>query len=139
MRKKLPGFMERLAVQCPAMRSRFRVGVLLVTLAVHLLAPLGAYASATLPPGFDDLCSANRSATVFPGSTPALPLPYSPKHTSSHCALCVGSAAAAVLPSALSLPVPLARAEAALSPATSALVTATAVLLPPSRGPPIAS
>jgi hypothetical protein len=127
---------ERLAVQCQAMKSRFRVGVVLVTLAVHLLAPLGAYASATLPPGFDDFCSANRSATALPGSTPTLPLPYSPKHVSSHCAYCSGSASAAVLPSALPLPVLLALAEASLLHATCPLVTATAVLLPPSRGPP---
>ena len=122
-----------------AMRSRFRVGVVLVTLAVHLLAPLGAYASATPQPGFDDLCSANRNATALPGSTPAVPQPYSPKHASSHCVYCSGSASAAVLPSVLSLPVLLAHAEASLPHATRPLVTAEAVLLPPSRGPPIVS
>jgi Protein of unknown function (DUF2946) len=121
------------------MRPRFRLGVVLVTLAVHLLAPLGAYASAMPQPGFDDFCSANRNATVLPGSTPALPLPYSPKHASSHCAYCSGSASAAVLPSALSLPVLLAHAEASLPHATCALVTAKVVLLPPSRGPPTIS
>jgi hypothetical protein len=121
------------------MRSRFRVGVVLVTLAVHLLAPLGAYASATPQPGFDDLCSANRNATAMPGSNPALPLPASPKHASSHCALCAGSASAAILPSALPLPVLLAHAEASLPHAARPLVTATAVLLPPSRGPPTVS
>src|ERR1700694_2267590 len=125
---------ERLAVQCPAMRSRLRVGVVLVTLAVHLLAPLGAYASATPGPGFNDFCSANRNVTALPGANPALPRPNSPKHASSHCALCAGSAAAAVLPSALSLRVPLAHAEASLPRATCALVTAAPVLLPPSRG-----
>jgi hypothetical protein len=121
------------------MKSRFRVGVVLVTLAVHLLAPLAAYGSATPAPGFDDFCSANRNATAPPGSNPALPRPDSPKHTSSHCAYCSGSASAAVLPSALSLPVPVARAGVSLPPATRALVTATAVLLPPSRGPPTVS
>src|ERR1700682_693312 len=120
------------------MRSRFRVGVLLVTLTAHLLAPLAAYASATPGPGFDDLCSANRNATALPNSSPALPQPYSPKHGSSHCAYCSGSASAAVLPSALSLPAALAHAEVSLPPATRALITATAVLLPPSRGPPLA-
>lgn len=127
---------ERLAVQCRAMRSRFRVGVVLVTLTVHLFAPVAAYASATPPPGFSALCSANRNATALSGSTPALPLPYSPKHASSHCAFCSGSASAAILPSALSLPVLLAHAEASLPHATRPLVTAAAVLLPPSRGPP---
>lgn len=130
---------QKLAVQCRTMRSRFRVGVVLVTLAVHLLAPLGAYATAMPPPGFDDFCSANRNATALPGSNPALPRPYSPKHTSSHCAYCSGSASAAVLPSALSLPVLIAHAEASLPHATRPLVTAAAVLLPPSRGPPTIS
>src|SRR5450759_3143549 len=104
------------------MRSRFRVGVVLVTLAVHLLAPLGAYASVAPGPGFSDFCSANRNATALPGSTPALPRPYSPKHAPLHCALCAGSGAAAVLPSALSLPAPLANAETSLPPARRALI-----------------
>jgi Protein of unknown function (DUF2946) len=130
---------QKLAVQCRAMRSRFRVGVVLVTLTVHLFAPLAAYASATPGPRFDDLCSANRNTTALPNSTPALPQPYAPKHASSHCAFCSGSASATVLPSTLSLPAPLAHAEVSLRPATSALITATAVLLPPSRGPPRAS
>ncbi|HEV2041200.1 MAG TPA: DUF2946 family protein, partial [Casimicrobiaceae bacterium] len=120
-------------------RSRFRVGVVLVTLTVHLLAPLAAYATATPQPGFDDFCSANRNAKALPGSTPALPLPYSPKYASSHCAFCSGSASAAVLPNALSLPVPIAHAKVSLPPAIRALVTATAVLFPPSRGPPTVS
>src|SRR5438046_1022485 len=120
------------------MSSRFRVGVVLVTLTAHLLAPLAAYASGTPGPRFDDLCSANRNTTAVPNSTPALPQPYAPKH-SSHCAFCSGSASAAVLPSALSLPAPLAHAKVSLPPAIRAVITATAVLLPPSRGPPIAS
>jgi hypothetical protein len=126
---------QKLAVQCRTMRSRFRVGVVLVTLTVHLFAPLAAYASATPGPRFDDLCSANRNTTALPNSTP-LPQPYAPKHGSSHCAFCSGSASAAVLPTALSLPAPLAHAEVSLRPATRALITAPAVLLPPSRGPP---
>jgi hypothetical protein len=130
---------QKLAVQCRAMGFRFRVGVVLVTLTVHLFAPLAAYASATPGPRFDDLCSANRNTTALPNSTPALPQPYAPKHGSSHCAFCSGSASAAVLPSALSLPVPQAHAEVVLPAAIRALITAAAVLLPPSRGPPIAS
>src|SRR5207302_2237577 len=90
-------------------------------------------------PRFDDLCSANRNTTALPNSAPALPQPYAPKHGSSHCAFCSGSASAAVLPSALSLPRPLAHAKVSLPPATRAVITATAVLLPPSRGPPRAS
>jgi hypothetical protein len=116
------------------MRSRFRAGVVLVALAAQLLAPLSAYASA--PPGFDDFCSANRNATASPGSAPALPRPYSPKHGSSHCAFCCGSASAAVLPSALSLPAPVDQAEAMLPRATPMSLAATSVLLPPTRGPP---
>src|ERR1700730_4532013 len=129
----------KLAVQCRAMRSRFRVSVVLVTLTVHLFAPLTAYASVTPGPRFADLCSANRNTTALPNSTPALPQPYAPKHGSSHCAFCSGSASAAVLPNVLSLPALLAHAEVSLPPATHALIAATAVLLPPSRGPPIAS
>src|SRR5450631_2354095 len=113
------------------MRSRFRVGVVLVTLTVHLFAPLAAYASATPGPRFDDLCSANRNTMALPNSTPALPQPYAPKHGSSHCAFCSGSASAAVLPSALSLPAPAAQAEAALPHATLVSVAAISVLLPP--------
>src|ERR1700716_2008411 len=102
------------------MRSRFRFGVVLVTLTAHLLVPLAAHASATPGPRFDDLCSANRNTTALPNSKPSLPLPYAPKHGSSHCALCSGSASAAVLPSALSLPALLAHAEASLPPAIHA-------------------
>ena len=127
------------AVQWPAMKNRFRLGVVLVTLALHLLAPLAAYASPTPGPGFDDFCSASRNATALPGSVPALPIPYSPKHGLSHCSLCSGSASAALLPGGLSLAAPLAHAEASLPRAARALVTVTAVLLPPSRGPPTVS
>lgn len=121
------------------MKSRFRIGVVLVALTAQLLAPLTAYAMATEFPGFDDFCSANRNATALPGPAPALPRPSSPKHGSSHCAFCSGSASAAVLPSALSLPAPAAQAEAALPHATLVSVAAISVLLPPTRGPPRAS
>jgi len=121
------------------MRSRFRVGVVLVALTAQLLAPLAAYASTTSLPGFDDFCTANRYVTARPDSAPALPRPYAPKHGSSHCAFCSGSASAAVLPSALSLPAPVAQAEASLPRATRVWIAATSVLLPPTRGPPRAS
>src|ERR1700716_1585212 len=102
------------------MRSRFRFGVVLVTLTAHLLVPLPAHASATPGPRFDDLCSANLNTTALPNSTPALPQPYAPKHGSSHCAFCSGSASAAVLSSALSLPAPPAHAEISLPTAIHA-------------------
>jgi len=118
------------------MKSRFRIGVVLVTLAAHLLAPLGAYASATPGPGFDDFCSVNRNATALPGSAPALPRPNSPKHGSSHCASCSGSAAPALLPSLSSLPVRLAHGRALPSRTTRTVTAVITVLLPPSCGPP---
>src|SRR5450755_634670 len=118
----------------PAMRSRFRIGLVLVALLAQLLAPLAAYASASALPEFDDFCSASRnarSAITPPGPAPALPRPYSPKHASSHCAFCCGSTSAALLPSALLLPVSVARAEELLPRATSIPVASTSVLLPP--------
>jgi Protein of unknown function (DUF2946) len=121
------------------MKSRLRIGVVLIALTAQLLAPLTAYAMATELPGFDDFCSANRDAKALPGSAPTLPRPVSPKHGSSHCAFCSGSASAVVLPSALSLPAPVAQVEASLPHTTLGSVAAASVLLPPTRGPPRAS
>ena len=119
-----------------AMKSRFRVGVLLVALAAQLLAPLAAYAMPAALPGGDDFCSAVRGGPAGPGSDPALPRPYAPAHGASHCAFCCGSASTAVLAGAFSLDVLDVSIEAPLPQATRVSAVSTSILLPPLRGPP---
>jgi hypothetical protein len=123
----------------PTMRSRCRAGMVLVALSVHLLAPPAAYALTAFGPGFDDFCSANRLIAGLPGAVPTFPLPHAPKHASSHCAFCSGSASAAILPSTLSLPALVAVVTESLRIATRTSVASSVFLLPPSRGPPTSS
>jgi hypothetical protein len=118
------------------MKSRFRIGVLLVALAAQLLAPLAVYAMPVVMPDRDDFCSAIRNVQRMPSSEPALPRPHAPGHGASHCAFCCGSASPAVLPSAFSLAVLDVATEAPLSQATRVSAVPTSILLPPLRGPP---
>jgi hypothetical protein len=119
-----------------AMKSRFRVGVLLVALAAQLLAPLAAYAMPVTAPGADDFCSAIRNASAARSTEPALPRPAAPDHGSSHCAFCCGSASPAVLTSAFSLAVIDVVTEAPLPQAARVPAVSPSILLPPLRGPP---
>lgn len=133
-------------VESSAMKRR-RLVATLVTLTMHLIAPVGVYA-ASRPDGLmNDYCSAARSAVgsddgVFGPQRAArgdsgIPVQRHGRSPHSHCASCLGaSVAVAIPPSAAPFVVrppalagvhgDAARIDIALHPA----------LLPPLRGPP---
>jgi hypothetical protein len=93
------------------MRRRCRLAVTLVTLAMHLLAPVGAYAAARPAADSSDYCTAARSdvqsgngvlAPQRAASTDSgVPSPRPSHSPHSHCPSCPGAfVAAAILPSA---------------------------------------
>jgi len=130
-----------------AMKRRCRLAVTLVTLAMHLLAPVGAYAAARPAADSSDYCTAARSdvqsgdgvlapqrgARADPG-TPA-PRPSHSPH--SHCPSCLGAfVAAAIPPSATPFVVrPRSLDRVPTVPARTD-IAAQPALLPPLRGPP---
>jgi hypothetical protein len=129
------------------MTRRCRLAVTLLTLAMHLLAPVGAYAVApAIASG--DFCSAATKSAAPPddrvleperpgiaGSHAPAPLPRHPAH--SHCPSCSGgSVAAAILPpAALFVVRPVAFARVTSESAGEDIAPPPA-LLPPLRGPP---
>jgi Protein of unknown function (DUF2946) len=127
------------------MKRRCRLAVTLVTLAMHLLAPVGAYAAARPAADSSDYCTAARSdvrsgvlapqrgARADPG-TPA-PRPTHSPH--SHCPSCPGAfVAAAIPPSAAPIVVrPRSLGRVTTVPARTD-IAAQPALLPPLRGPP---
>jgi len=128
------------------MRRRCRLAVTLVTLAMHLFAPVGAYAAAGPPAESSDYCTAARSdvqsgnGLLAPqrGATSDSGVPASrPGHSPhSHCPSCLGAfAAVAIPPSAAPLAVTARSLDSA--PARAArVIAAQPALLPPLRGPP---
>jgi hypothetical protein len=121
---------------------------MLVTLAMHLFAPLGAYAAARPVTDSSDYCTAARSAVqsgngvVAPqraGSADSgVPSPRSNHSPHSHCPSCPGAFVAAAIPLSATpfvvrprsldrVPTVPARTDIAARPA----------LLPPLRGPPL--
>jgi hypothetical protein len=120
-----------------AMKRRSRPAILLVVLTLHVLAPFAAYASTKPVSGYNDLCSVY-AKTVPAGVAPAgLPSQQSDRHLPSHCAFCPGgSAAAAVLPPAIALPLSLETGAVRAPVSLRAAVVAAPILLPLPRGPP---
>ena len=130
------------------MKRRCRLAVTLVTLAMHLLAPVGVYASARPAADSSDYCSAARSeipsddgvlarqrgAQADPG-TPA-PRPAHSPH--SHCPSCLGVfAVLAIPPSATPFVVAAPRSlDRVPLGAARSVIAAQPALLPPLRGPP---
>src|SRR6476660_2977382 len=88
------------ACRIAAMTSR-RLAITLVTLALHLLAPVGAYAASRPAPESSDYCSATRadarSADVVP-ATPGVPAPRPGHAPHSHCPSCLSAVAVAAIP-----------------------------------------
>jgi hypothetical protein len=130
-----------------AMKRRCRLAVTFVTLAMHLLAPVGAYAAARPAADSSDYCTAARSdvrsgdGVVAPQrgaradqGTPA-PRPSHSPH--SHCPSCPGAFVAVAIP-------PAATPIVVRSPSLGRVRTVPArtdiaaqpALLPPLRGPP---
>ncbi|HEY2862304.1 MAG TPA: DUF2946 family protein [Casimicrobiaceae bacterium] len=128
------------------MTSR-RLAITLLTLAMHLLVPLGAYAAVPTVASGDFCSAATKSAAPpddrvlepqrvgFAGSSAPAPSPRHPAH--SHCPSCSGgSVAAAMLPAATPFVVrPVAFARAAAASAGDDIAPGS-VQLPPLRGPP---
>lgn len=127
--------------------TRRRLAITLVTLAMHLLAPVGAYAAVPAIAS-DDFCSAATKSAAAPdgrglesqrlGFAPShVPAP-SPRHSAhSHCPSCSGgSVAAEILPSAASFVVRPVAFAWVRSESESEDIAPPPALLPPLRGPP---
>jgi hypothetical protein len=130
------------------MKRHCRLAVTLVTLAMHLLAPVGAYAAARSIADPNDYCSAaarpdagsgdgvlapQRGARADSG-TPA-PRPSHSPH--SHCPSCLGAfVAAAISSSATPFVVRPRSLDLVPSGPVRADIAAQPALLPPLRGPP---
>jgi len=130
------------------MKRRCHRAITLATLALQLLAPVGAYAAVVPAAGSGDYCSAVVRAAFASGARVVLPLraaaadsgvpaPRHSHHSLAHCPSCIGaSPALAIRPSTTTcvvrllvlaaVPVGSVRVDSASSP----------FLLPPLRGPP---
>ena len=117
-----------------------RLAITLVTLALHLLAPVGAYAASPPAPKSSDYCSATRadahSAAGVPAS-PGVPAPRSGHSPHSHCPSCLGAFAVTAIPPSATPFVLFQRSRVrAQREAVGADIAAEGALLPPLRGPP---
>jgi hypothetical protein len=130
-----------------AMRRRCRLAVTLVTLALHLFAPVGAYASVRPAAGSSDYCTATRSDAQSGNAVLALqrgtssdsgvPAPRPSHSPHSHCPSCPGAVAvAAIPPSGTSFVVAPRSLDRVPTVAAHAVIAAQPALLPPLRGPP---
>jgi hypothetical protein len=128
------------------MRRRCRLAVTLVTLAMHLFAPLGAYAAARPAADSSDYCTAARSevqsgngvlAPQRGASTDSgVPAPRPSHSPHSHCPSCPGALVPAIPPWATPFVVlPRSLDRVPTVPARTA-IAAQPALLPPLRGPP---
>jgi DUF2946 family protein len=123
------------------MTRRFRLAVTLVTLALHLLAPVGAYAASRPADAPSDYCSAATRADAHSGdgvpATSGVPLPRPGHSPHSHCPSCLGAfAVTAMPPSATPFVVGPRSLDRAPTGAARAHIAAQPALLPPLRGPP---
>ena len=129
------------------MRRRCRLAVTLVTLALHLFAPVGAYAAAGAPADTSDYCTAARSdvqsgnGVLAPqrgaASDSGVPAPRPVHSPHSHCPSCLGAfAALAIPPSAAPFAVAARSLDSAPARAAHTVIAAQPALLPPLRGPP---
>lgn len=117
------------------MNRRFRLGIALAALALHLIAPVAAYAAVPAGSRFADFCSVSGNAAPVGGWPADLPLPQPDRHLPSHCELCLGAAAAALGPPALPFLLFVATLGCT-SPIPPPVATAAPTLFPPPRGPP---
>jgi hypothetical protein len=125
------------------MNRRHRLVVTLVTLAVHLLAPIGAYAAPQPAPGSNDFCSAiqpgggafvRERATRLNSGGPAR---HSGHSQHSHCPSCLGASVvlASAPPAAPFVVAPSGLAGVLGDPGRTDVVQRPP-LFPPLRGPP---
>jgi hypothetical protein len=129
------------------MKRRCRLAVTFVTLALHLLAPVGAYAAARPAADSSDYCTAARSDVQAGNGVPAtqreagpdsgVPAPRPSHSLHSHCPSCPGAFVAAAIPSSAT---PIVVRPRSLDRVTTgparADIAAQPALLPPLRGPP---
>jgi hypothetical protein len=78
------------------MNTHVRLGLAIVAVAMHLCAPMVAFAHATLPMLPGDVCSASRDATRAPADRS--PMPASDDHHCAHAPCCAGAATDAAAP-----------------------------------------
>ena len=123
------------------MTRRCRLAVTLVTLALHLFAPVGAYAASRPAAGSSDYCSAtaraeSRSGDVAP-ATSGVPAPRPGHSPHSHCPSCLGALAVVAIPPSATLFVVAPRSVGRVpTGAARSVIAAQPALLPPLRGPP---
>jgi hypothetical protein len=130
------------------MKRRCRLAVTLVTLAMQLLAPVGAYAAARPAADLSDYCSAAARPDVQSGDGVLAPLRGAqadsgvpaprPSHSPhSHCPSCLGACVAAAIPPSTTPFVVRSRLlDRVTTGPARADITAQPALLPPLRGPP---
>ena len=139
--ERVPASLRSANARCRigAMTRRCRLVITLVILALHLLAPVGAYAASRPAGESSDYCSAvaradARPVDVVPSGLPA-PRPAHSPH--SHCPSCLGAfAVVAILPSATPFVVAPRSLHRAPTGAVRTVIAAQPALLPPLRGPP---
>jgi hypothetical protein len=124
-----------------AMTRRCRLAVTLVTLALHLLAPVGAYAASRPASVSSDYCAAAARADVGSGevvpATSGVPVPRPGHSPHSHCPSCLGAfAVVASPPSATPFVVTPRSLDRAATDTARTDIAAQPALLPPLRGPP---
>lgn len=119
------------------MQSRRRQFIVFLTLALQLLAPLSAYASARPEIGAGDFCSAYGKSIAAQAAGVHLPVNLPAGHALEHCPLCLGGSAAVALPAARQVFAVRANALPAIDLAAFDRVTSVnAVALPFPRAPP---
>lgn len=140
-------------LESPAMTRRYRLAVTIATLAMHLLAPIGAHAAipdATAP---GDYCSsAARTAVAsddhgrvlaaprLAAANSGIPAPRPAHSPHSHCPSCPVVSLALVIPAPrMPLAVNLPALVGVVTGPVRADTATPSALLPPLRGPPPAS
>jgi hypothetical protein len=110
--------------------------VVMIAAAMHLAAPVIAYAATVTPAMPGDFCSASRSAPRTPARSPS-PLPASHQHHCAHAPCCAGGAADAAAPPVAPL-APLQFAVAGVAVSTAAAISAPVAPITAAqpRGPP---
>jgi hypothetical protein len=130
-----------------AMTRRCRLAVTLVTLALHLLAPVGAYAAARPAADSSDYCTAARydvqsgNGALAPqraaSADSGVPAPRPGHSPHSHCPSCLGTfVVVAIPPSAAPLVATPRSLDSVPTDAARTVIAAQPALLPPLRGPP---
>jgi hypothetical protein len=118
------------------MRRLRQLALAFVAAAMHVVAPVAAYANASIAPLPGDFCSVTRTAATL-GAGGIVPLPASSEHHCAHAPCCAGGAvnAAAPPPSAQGF-LHVASAGASLPVAIAPPSPAAPLVAAQPRGPP---